>query len=248
MKLPRLIGHRGAAAHAPENTLAGLRQAHALGVGWVEFNSQLSRDGVPLLLHDDTLQRTTGDSRRVAEVDAAEIQSLDAGRWFAEAFAGERVPRLEEAVALLGELGLKANIEIKPSPGLARETAVASVELLRRCWPAGLPLPLISCFEVVALEEAQRLWPEAPRGYLLHAMAPGWQDTAARLGCVSVHLWHPAVTAQRIQAIKAAGYQVAAYTVNVPERAASLLAMGLDCLITDDPKALAGVVGESAAA
>ncbi|MEO1192005.1 MAG: glycerophosphodiester phosphodiesterase [Pseudomonadota bacterium] len=245
MQLPRLMGHRGAAAVAPENTLAGLRAAKDQGVDWVEFDAQLSGDGVPLLLHDDRLHRTTGDRRKIAEVPAAEASRLDAGAWFGPAFAGEPIPLLEEAVALLAALDLQANVEIKPSPGLARETAQACMELLQQHWPKSRPLPLISSFEIAALEEAQRLWPEAPRGYLVKALPQDWQETAERLGCVSVHPWHPGLKPEQVQAIKQAGYQVAAYTVNAPARAAALLAMGVDCLISDDPAALLPVVQEA---
>ncbi|GAB5471581.1 MAG: glycerophosphodiester phosphodiesterase family protein [Rhodospirillales bacterium] len=248
MKLPPLIGHRGAAAKAPENTLASLRAAKAAGVDWVEFDAQLSGDGVPLLLHDDWLHRTTGDRRKIAQVPAAEATQLDAGGWFGPDFAGETVPRLDSAVALLAELGLGANVEIKPSPGLDRETARASLAVLREAWPESLPLPLISSFEIACLEEAQRLWPEAPRGFLVKALPADWEATVARLGCISVHLWHPGVKAQQVAKIKAAGYQTAAYTVNSVERATLLLQMGLDCLISDDPAALLAVVGKAQAA
>jgi len=241
MKLPRLIGHRGAAAHAPENTLAGLRRAAALGLSWVEVDAQLSADGIPFLFHDDRLQRTVGDRRKIAEVAAAELERLDAGSWFAPEFAGEAPPRLETALPLLFELGLKANVEIKPSPGLARETAVATVAVLRAHWPSEAPPPLLSSFKVEALEEAQRLWPEAPRGYLVESLPADWQATAERLECLSVHLWHPQASEVRLAAIKAAGFQVAAYTVNGLERAQQLRRWGLDCLITDDPVALAGL-------
>lgn len=241
MKLPRLMGHRGAAAHAPENTLAGLRKARALGLGWVEVDAQLSGDGVPLLMHDDTLHRTTGDRRRIAEVAATEVCALDAGSWFDPVFAEETVPSLEVAAAEFGRLGLMANIEIKPSPGLARETAVETVALLRRVWPSDLGPPLFSSFHQEALEEAQRLWPEAPRGYLMRNLETTWAETARRLACISLHLWHPGIRAEQAAAIKTAGYQLAAYTVNAAPRAAALVEMGVDCLITDDPVTLTGV-------
>ncbi len=248
MKLPRLVGHRGAATHAPENTLAGIRAAREFGLEWVEFDAQLTGDGVPVLMHDDTLQRTTGDPRKIAEVPLDEVARLDAGGWFAERFREERVPTLEAATALLVELGLQANVEIKPSPGLARETAIATVSLMKRVWHATRPPPLFSCFQVEALEEAQNVWPEAPRGYLMRSLARDWQETAVRLGCLSIHLWHPGIRPDQAEAIKAAGYQLAAYTVNDAGRAARLLEMGLDCLISDDPPALAEVCGASKAA
>ncbi len=135
--LAQVIGHRGAAARAPENTLAGLRKAHELGAGWVEFDVMLSSDGVPILIHDETLERTTSGSGRVDRHSAAEIQALDAGSWFDPAFRDERVPTLSEAVAVLLELNLGANVEIKPSTGYAQRTGEVVAALLQRTWPPG---------------------------------------------------------------------------------------------------------------
>lgn len=239
LQLPRLIGHRGAARHAPENTLAGLRAAQRLGVTWVEFDVMLTGDGVPVLLHDESLKRTTGLKRLLPQVTLAELRALDAGRWFGPAFAGEPLPTLEEALACLGELGLGANVEIKPASGLARETARATLEVLSRAWPPGLPAPLVSSFEVPCLEVARDLAPDLPRGYLVEELPPDWQATAERLACRSLHPWHKPLQAPQVAAIKAAGYLVASYTVNSARRARSLLGWGVDCLITDDPPALA---------
>ena len=94
IRIPRVVGHRGAAGHAPENTLAGLRKAVELGATWVEFDVVLTGDGVPVLLHDDTLERTTNGRGSIAETALADVRSLDAGSWFSERFAGERVPTL----------------------------------------------------------------------------------------------------------------------------------------------------------
>ena len=99
--LAPVIGHRGAAKRAPENTLAGLRRAHELGAAWVEFDVMLSGDGVPILIHDETLERTTDGHGAVPDHGLAAIRELDAGAWFAPAYAGERVPTLEEAIDLL---------------------------------------------------------------------------------------------------------------------------------------------------
>ena len=155
-----MIGHRGAAARAPENTLAGLREAHELGARWVEFDVMLSRDGVPVLIHDETLQRTTDGRGAVARHTAAEIRPLDAGAWFAPEFAGERVPTLEEAVALLLELGLHANVEIKPATGHeVGDRRGGRRRCLQRLWPKTGPRLLLSSFERDALAAAQRVAP-----------------------------------------------------------------------------------------
>src|SRR5690606_7499071 len=121
--LPTVIGHRGAARHAPENTLAGLRKAAELATPWVEFDVMLTADGTAVLHHDETLVRTTGLDRKMAATSYAELASLEAGSWFGAAFAGEPVPTLEEALACLGEQRLGANVEIKPTAGRQRETA-----------------------------------------------------------------------------------------------------------------------------
>src|SRR5581483_10629727 len=97
----------------PENTLASIRKAAALGARWVEFDVRLTREGDLVLMHDDDVKRTTNGRGRVLDLTLAELGALDAGVWFDAAFAGERVPRLAEAIALLAELALGANIEIK---------------------------------------------------------------------------------------------------------------------------------------
>jgi len=109
---PRVIGHRGACGHAPENTLASFRKAAELGVRWVEFDAALSSDGEIVLFHDDTLKRTTGRAGRLAETTWADLQGLDAGSWFSEDFAGEPIPTLRQAFQLLADLGLGAVIKL----------------------------------------------------------------------------------------------------------------------------------------
>ena len=238
LALPRVIGHRGAARHAPENTLAGLAAARRLGLDWVEFDVMLSGDGHPVLLHDDSLARTTGLERLLCDTPLAEVERLDAGAWFGPAFAGQRVPTLAATFAELARLGLGANIEIKPAPGQAAATARATVQAVKRAWPASLPTPLLSSFEIESLDVARDLAPELPRGYLVEELPADWQATAARLGCVSVHPWHEPLTLPQVRHLKAAGYLVAVYTVNEAARARELLDWGVDSLITDDPPAL----------
>ena len=109
--LAPVIGHRGAAGCAPENTLASFRKAREQGAAWVEFDVMLSRDEVPVLIHDETLERTTNGRGRVNQLTAAELQSLDAGCRFGPEFVGEPIPTLEAAVAVLLELGLGANLQ-----------------------------------------------------------------------------------------------------------------------------------------
>src|SRR5438105_7019037 len=128
--LPRVIGHRGACGLAPENTIASFREAAELGVRRVEFDVHLSADGIPVVIHDDTVNRTTSGRGAVASLNLAELQALDAGTWFAPRFQGERVPTLGATVTLLGKLRLGAVVEITPSPGTDAATAEAAVRVL----------------------------------------------------------------------------------------------------------------------
>jgi glycerophosphoryl diester phosphodiesterase len=240
LRLPALVGHRGAAALAPENTLASFEAAARSGVGWVEFDAKLTRDGIVILMHDDTLDRTTDGRGPVAATDYAAIRRLDAGGWFGPLWRGATVPRLDEALHRLAELGLSPNIEIKACPGREAATARATVEVIRQVWPQRRPL-LLSSFAWDSLREAQRVAPDLPRGWLVWDGPGDWRERAAGLACVAVHCADEFLTPAWAGDIKRAGYQLAVYTVNDPARARRLRGWGVDCVITDRPDALAAV-------
>jgi glycerophosphoryl diester phosphodiesterase len=245
--LPRVIGHRGAAAAAPENTLAGMRVAAAQGATWVEFDVRLSADGVPVLMHDDTLDRTTNGRGRVARASLRAIKALDAGAWHGPAFAGEPVPTLEETLAVLLELGLTPNVELKPNPGEAARTAEVALSLTERLWPEDRPAPLVSSFDVECLKAARRTAPALPRGFLWLELPRTWRARMAALECRTVHLWDRHITPRHAAAVKAAGYPLAVYSVDDPARARELLSWGVDAVFTDRPGALLRSFAEAAA-
>jgi glycerophosphoryl diester phosphodiesterase len=235
LTLPRVMGHRGAAALAPENTLAGLRRAAATGVSWVEFDVMLTGDGVPVLFHDDNLKRITGRDALMAKTPYKIVRTLDAGAWFGPDFAGEGVPTLEVALALVRELGVRANIEIKPTPGRDRETAAAILDVIERCWPADEPPPLISSFKRDSLAVIRDRAPSLPRGLLAVRLPRDWVSATRTLECSTVHVAGRWLTVKRTARIKAAGYGVAAFTINDVAHARTLLRWGVDCIITDSP-------------
>jgi glycerophosphoryl diester phosphodiesterase len=238
LQLPAVIGHRGAAALAPENTLAGFRAAAAAGARWVEFDVKLSADGVVVLMHDDTLDRTTDGSGAVAATPHAALAALDAGGWFGPTFRGERVPTLVETIAELARLGLGANIEIKPCPGRAEATTRAVADVVAAHWPDSLPAPLISSFEPACLAVARDLSPALPRGLLVKRLASDWRDAVAALGCATVNLGRRHASTAAIAAVLAAGLELAVWTVNEADEAAALRAAGASAIITDRPDAL----------
>jgi glycerophosphoryl diester phosphodiesterase len=236
--LPRLIGHRGAALLAPENTLAGFRKAAETGVPWVEFDVRLARDGRCVLLHDDTLERTTTGTGRADLLGFEALQRFDAGAWFGPTFAGERVPSFEETIDLLAALGLGANVEVKPGPGAEVATGKAVAEVLRARWPKSLPTPLVSSFKEASLAAVREAAPELPRGLLISEVPPDWRARAEALGCVTIHCNHKKLERARAREIVEAGFPLLAYTVNEPARAEELWRWGLTTMITDCPDRL----------
>jgi glycerophosphoryl diester phosphodiesterase len=228
--LPPVVGHRGAAALAPENTLAGLRAASAAGARAAELDVRLTADAAIVVLHDPTLERTTDGRGRVSRLELASIRILDAGRWFGAEFAGERVPLLAEALALARELGLAVNLELKADRGLAQATGAAVAAALAR--ERALPKLLLSSFSMRCLAAAGP-WPRAlivGRGY-----RSAWLRTARSLSAKALHVRHELLDEGTIAAVHAAGFSVGAYTVNAPARATALFGWGVDYVFSDDP-------------
>jgi glycerophosphoryl diester phosphodiesterase len=230
---PRIIGHRGGGTLAPENTLGGFRKAAAMGFRGVEFDVMLSADKVPLLIHDETLDRTTNGSGAVSSLPYAKIAALDAGAWFGPAHRGERVPRFDEAARLCIELGLWPNVEIKPAEGFERETAELVCETVAKLWDGAAQKPLLSSFHAPCLEVARSAAPAFERGYLSDRVEPGWRDAARRLECVSVHCNHRHLTESLAAEVKREGFWLLCYTVNETGVARRLFSWGVDAIFTD---------------
>jgi glycerophosphoryl diester phosphodiesterase len=237
---PRVIGHRGAAAYAPENTLAGFRLAHDMGVRWVEFDVQASRDGVPFLFHDARLERTTDGAGIACEKTAAALDKLDAGRWFAPKFRGERVPHLEAALDLLAALGMGANLEIKPAPGDGRRTVLAALPVLRGFDPARL---VLSSFDEDALAVVAAEAPEIPRALLVKTVPPDWEARTNRFCGEALHVGDRGLTAAAIAEV-ARVMPVRVYTVNTRARARDLFGWGAAAVFTDCPDVIVSAIGQ----
>jgi glycerophosphoryl diester phosphodiesterase len=245
LSVPRVIGHRGAAEAAPENTLESFAEAKRQGAAWVEFDAKLTADNAVILLHDDTVDRTSNGRGLAAQKTLAEMQALDAGAWRGANWAGARIPTLAETMAELDRLGLGANIEIKPCPGRDRETARGIITELRRIWNGRMParMPLLSSFAFDSLLEAREMAPDLPLGLLLEDDPADWRERAARIGAVSVNCWDQKLTEAWAQDIKAAGYGLLVYTVNDVTRANRLFGWGVDAVFTDAPARLLAGIG-----
>lgn len=233
----RLVAHRGGGILAPENTLAGIREGHARGYRAVEFDVMLACGNVPILMHDDTLERTTNGHGAVADLTALELASLDAGSWMGPRFAGEPAPRFEVAAQLCIDLGMFANIEIKPyAPGgetVARETGQLAALVSQRFWGDRPGQALLSSFSGAALAAAREMVPGFPRACLFDTVPEDWQAQLENLECVALHCNWKTLTAPLVTAIKTAGYGLMCWTVNEPDAAERLFSWGVDAVCTD---------------
>lgn len=231
MIYPRIIAHRCGGALAPENTLAGLRLAARLGCRGVEFDATLTADGVPVLMHDLTLQRTTSGRGRVARLDSAQFARLDAGARHHRAFTAEPAPTLAAALELCAVLGLWANVELKPSVGWEAETGrivARQVAALPGQW-------LLSSFAPEALAAAAIEAHAVPRALLVERIPADWRERMAAAGALATHASARTVTAAGIRTVRDAGFPLACYTVNRRDDAEHLFALGVSAVFTDRP-------------
>jgi glycerophosphoryl diester phosphodiesterase len=236
-RLPLILGHRGASAYAPENTLHAFSEAVARGADGFELDVSLSADGVPVVMHDDSLQRTTGASGQVAQTSLAELKKLDAGyaARFGSQFAGERIPTLAE-VFESADLRAVINVELKHDRAPERRLADRVVELIH-AHNMGRRV-IVSSFQFSNLQRVKQLDPQLPVGvlYTLSLFAGRVQRRLA--GAYAFEAHHPShlgLSADRVQWFHDRGRRVNAWTVNKPDDLRRLMAAGIDGVITDVP-------------
>ncbi|CNI78400.1 MULTISPECIES: glycerophosphodiester phosphodiesterase [Yersinia] len=230
---PPIVAHRGGGALAPENTLAAIEVGARHGHKMIEFDAKLSQDGQIFLLHDDTLERTSNGWGVAGDLPWEKLIQLDAGDWYSPEFRGERLPLLSEVAARCAQYGMAANIEIKPTRGAEVVTGRVIALAAGQLWQDQAIPPLLSSFSFDALAAAQQAAPELPRGLLLDKWDDNWPVLTQQLDCVSLHINHKQLTAERVAQLKAAGLRILVYTVNQPTRAQELLNWGVDCICTD---------------
>ncbi len=232
-----VIAHRGDSRAAPENTLPAFESAVRAGADLVELDYHHTADGVPIVLHDYTLDRTTdactvwsGKKLKVLDKSSAELARLDAGTWFNPRFAAARLPTLEQALEVI-QRGAMTLVERKGGD------AATCIELLRR--KELLSHVVVQSFDWSYLEDCHRLHPELVLAALGHGeiIGPKW-DRIAATGARIV-AWHEdALDAPTIADIHDRGYKAWAFTVNNLDRAGELARLGIDGLISDTPGAV----------
>lgn len=238
---PFWIAHRGAGTLAPENTLAAMRLGAQYGCRMFECDVKISQDGIPFLLHDLDLNRTTcaidtedPHTHSIAgNLSWTILAQRDAGSWHSPAYAGEPIPTLERISHWAISNGYSLNIEIKPSPDTDYKTGNVIAKQVAKQWKNAETLPLLTSFKPESLLAAQHAAPHIPRGLLLEKLWSGWLQHAQQLDCIAIvcqhNLWNP----KNIQQAQAEKMRCLAYTVNKAADIQHLIKLGIDGVITD---------------
>jgi len=233
---PLIIAHRGASAHAPENTRAAIRKALTLGADMVELDVQLTKDSRLVIFHDEHLDRTTNGRGRLSHRRYHELARLDAGSWFAPRFAGERILLVSQALRFVTPPH-RVNLELKRT---ARRNLLIRrlVPCLR--WTRRLTRVLVSSFDAALLARLRAAEPRVVRALLCRDHPRRSLRSAIKLGCIA---WHPhksLVNASLVRQAHAAGLRVHVWTVDRVQEARRLLRLGVDGLVTNGPGLLRG--------
>jgi len=242
---PVIFAHRGASAHAPENTLAAFELAVTQQADAIELDAKLSADGRVVVIHDPTVDRTTGSHGRVKDLSLAELRGLDAGSFFSEAFRGEKIPLLEEVFETLGKR-IFINVELT-NYNTPRDALVESVCMLVKKF--GLQKDVMfSSFFASNLSRARAYLPDVPRGLLALNGWPGAWARSFGFAFGRYHALHPYlkdVTAEQVQRVHRLKRRVHVWTVNTAEDMRRLFDWGVDAIFTDDPQLALRVRAES---
>jgi len=234
------IAHRGASAIAPENTLAAFEAARALGADGIELDVRLCADGVPVVIHDATVDRTTDGSGRVADMTLTQLKELDAGSWFGPAFSEEPVPTLRETLETVGKK-LLVNIELKGEGLVNRGLAHAVVDVIEQ-YGLGERV-LLSAFNPLTLRRVQKIAPQIPTA-LLYASAslPRLASLVARRPYAALHPHVGAASAEHMDWIRRRNHRIHVWTVDDPGEMRRLIRWDVDGMITNVPDHLSKVL------
>lgn len=229
----KVMGHRGAAKMAPENTLAAISAAAAVGTQWVEIDVTLAADGL-VIFHDDTLDRCSNGLGLVKEKTLTQLKTLDAGHWFGEKFVNEGIPTLEQALAHIQALGLSLNLEIKYEKDDIDAIVPAVMTQLAEHWLDKSKL-CISSFNEAVLVRVRSLDAELRLGQLYRDIPENWSETLSKIQAFSLNCDYSLLKKESALAVKEAGYLLFCYTANEPELVKEHWTWGMDAVITDDP-------------
>lgn len=239
---PLVIAHRGASAYAPENTLPAFDLAIELGADGVELDVSLTKDGIPVVIHDDTVDRTTNGRGAINQMTLAQVKELDASHQF-EKYRGVKIPTLEEVLRAITPRG-NVNIELKSMSLQTDGIEAATLAAIENC--GARDKVMVSSFNPLALRRMYQLAPHIPRGLLYHPNLPiflrrTWLRPFAHP--TAMHPHSSMVTRELIAWARRQGYKVNTWTVDEPEEMKRLIALGVDAIMTNKPDVLRKIVG-----
>ncbi len=249
--IPLIIGHRGASADAPENTLAAFQMAIAAGADGVEFDVQLAKDGVPVVIHDDTLVRTGNRNEKIADLTSKQLGKIDVGSWFnikfpkksQPAFTRETVPTLIEVLKLLEDTTGPIYIELKCDQTNFKPLAAAVCKIIRDS--PMLPRMIVKSFRLSAICEVRHLMPKVQTAALFEPTIMTILRRrkfiiamASEFGAHQISLHYTLVTRKLISLATDAQMPVTIWTADDPKWIKRCAKLGIGVLITNDPKRL----------
>lgn len=231
----QIIGHRGIAGLAPENTLPAFERAKALGLNWVEFDTLRCKSGEWIVMHDETLERTTNGQGFVLDTSYEYLKTLDAGAWFSPHFKDTRIPLLSETLQYLYSLKIHPNIEIKQNSSNKSEDCKSFIDLLKKSWLFKESLPLVSSFDLEMLILLKAAWPELPIGCLVEDCTEDTLSIVLKYGFNSIHCNHECLDFSLIHTLGLAEKSIPllTYTVNNKARIQTLLEAGVTAVFSD---------------
>jgi glycerophosphoryl diester phosphodiesterase len=228
-----LIAHRGASSYAPENTLAAFNKAIELGAVSIECDIAFSKDGVPVIFHDDKLDRTSNGSGGISKKTLSELQKLDIGRWFSDEFGNQKILTLKELLEWHNQHTVSLNLEIKPLKfikfNLYLEKILYDVELY-----SSNPAISFSSFQKKVIDRLAKFKVSKPRAYLVNRWSVRHVKTAYKLGCTQLNVGHQWLTSEMIDYTHEHDLKLGVYTVNDFKQAIYLKEIGVDAIFTDD--------------
>ncbi|WP_316858503.1 glycerophosphodiester phosphodiesterase family protein [uncultured Cohaesibacter sp.] len=235
-----LIAHRGASALCPENTLQAVRKAAELGAKWIETDVQLTKDGGLVIIHDDTVNRTTNGSGFVALHTLEDLQKLDASA----AFKGPRedgpyfLPSLDEFIAEIERLDLNLQLEIKELPGNEEKLTDAVCSRMQKLWSGNPNRLMLSGFSERVIKRAKKNWPEIRRAFARVIVPDDPDGMAEEVGAHIIHIQEAFGDEEGLERIRNSHVEFGAATINDPARARYLLSNGIQHILSDHPDLL----------
>ncbi|WP_059172150.1 glycerophosphodiester phosphodiesterase [Bacillus sp. FJAT-27445] len=230
----KIFAHRGSKGTHPENTLEAFREAIRLGVDGIELDVHLSKDGELVIIHDETVDRTTNGSGNVRDMTVEELKSLDAGSWFGWEFQGATIPTLDEVLALLKGTGIRLNVEIKsdviPYKGIEKKVLEA---LARHSYKENA---IISSFNHYSLKRVRELDAEVETAILFMEVLHEPWEYAKTIGAFGLHVHTPVAYTEMARTAADLGVPVRVFTVNKEKKMKELIEMGIETIMTDYPE------------